>query len=241
MILIMFSLFLPFRLYFMSKCEQCIARQLNAMRSMSKEQLKRITACKSTRVYKKGSIIFDERESLQGVYCIKKGACKLSKLSENGKDQTVKLIGYGELLGQRSVISDERTNLRAIAINDLEVCFIPKKEIINCLHENTEFSFDVMQQFAQDLKEAEDDLINMAQKTVKQRLAETLLYIERTFGTTENGFFNVILSREDYANIVGTATETVIRLLSQFKKEGYISTENKKIKINNKEALQHAK
>ena len=74
----------------------------------------------------------------------------------------------------------------------------------------------------------------MAQKTVRQRVAETILYVGKTFGENEDGYLNVTLSREDYAGIVGTATESAIRILSQFKKEGLISTEGKMIKIQNK-------
>ena len=84
---------------------------------------------------------------------------------------------------------------------------------------------------ANDLKEADNIIVNMAQKSVKQRLAETLLYIHENFGTSEDGALSIVLSREDYASIVGTATESAIRVLSQFKKDGLISTKGKQIRI----------
>ena len=90
---------------------------------------------------------------------------------------------------------------------------------------------------AHDLKDIEEDLVNMAQKSVKQRLSKTLLYIHKSFGTDQDGYLNAMLSREDYANIVGTATESAIRILSQFKKDGYISTSGKHIKIEDYEGL----
>ena len=182
-------------------------------------------------------MIFDEGEVLNGVYCVKDGICKLSKLSANGKDQIVKMVIKGELLGQRSIVSDERTNLKAVALNDMEVCFIPKSEIIADLQRNTKFSFDVLKDMAHDLKEADDIIVNMAQKSVRQRLAETLISIDKSFGTNSDGTLSVILSREDFASIVGTATESAIRVLSQFKKEGLISTTGKQIKIKNLEGL----
>lgn len=204
---------------------------------MTTDELKKVSACKTTRYYKKGDIIFDEGESLHGVYCVRSGVCKLTKLSANGKDHTVKLLGKGELLGQRSVISDERTNLSAVALNDIELCFVPKDQIVTPLHENQAFSYDVLQHLAKDLRNAEDDLINMAQKSVKQRMAETLLYIQKVFGVDESGALNVVLSREDYASIVGTATESAIRILSQFKKEGLIATSGKQITIKDLEGI----
>ena len=90
---------------------------------------------------------------------------------------------------------------------------------------------------AHDLKEADDVIVNMSQKTVKQRLAEALLYLRQNYGEDENGFLLLTLSRDDYANIVGAATESLIRMLSDFKKKGLIKTEGKKIGIVNDCAL----
>ena len=221
----------------MSKCEQCIVRQFNSLKALTKEELVRVSACKTSRFIKKGEVIFDEGETINGVFCVKDGVCKLSKLSANGKDQIVKLVIKGNLLGQRSLIGDEASNLSATALNDMELCFIPKSEIIWDLKKNSNFSMEVMKNLAHDLKEADNVIVNMAQKSVKQRLAEALIYIMDTFGVTEEGMLKVVLSREDYANVVGTATESAIRILSQFKKEGIISTSGKQIKIEDIEAL----
>jgi len=221
----------------MSKCEQCIIRQFNSLKALTKEELLRISACKTSRIIKKGEVIFEEGESLNGIFCIKDGVCKLTKLSANGKDQIIKLVEKGQILGQRSLISDERTNLRATALNDMELCFIPKAKIINDLKKNNNFTMDILKNMADDLREADDVIVNMAQKSVRQRLAEALLDIDENFGTNPDGTLSVLLSREDFASIVGTATESVIRVLSQFKKEGFISTIGKYIKIEDIEGL----
>ncbi len=221
----------------MGKCEQCIIKQFNALKSLTKEELVRISNCKTSLKIKKGDVIFEEGEMLNGVYCVRNGICKLSKLSENGKDQIVKMVVKGDLLGQRSLVSDEASNLQAVALNDMEVCFIPKAEIINDLQKNPKFSFDVLKSMANDLKEADDIIVNMAQKSVRQRLAETLLYMHNSFGVNPDNTLSVMLSREDYANLVGTATESAIRVLSQFKKEGLISAIGKHIKLEDIEGL----
>ena len=221
----------------MSKCEQCIIRQFNSLKTLTKEELIRISGCKTSKTIKKGEVIFEEGESLNGVYCIKDGICKLTKLSANGKDQIVKLVVKGDLLGQRSLVSSERTNLRATALNDMEICFIPKSEIITDLQKNNNFTMDVLKHMADDLKIADDVIVNMAQKSVRQRLAEALINIHDNFGTNSDGTLSVLLSREDFASIVGTATESAIRVLSQFKKGGLISTVGKYIKIEDLEGL----
>jgi CRP-like cAMP-binding protein len=168
---------------------------------------------------------------MNGIYCIKDGICKLSKLSPNGKDQIVKLVTSGELLGQRSMISDEVANLSAVALENMEVCFIPKSEIIGFFNDNNQFSMNVMKTICGDLKEADDHIVSMGQKTVRERLAETLLYMHETFGVNEDGSLHIQLSREELASMIGTATESCIRLLSEFNKSNLITLEGKKIVI----------
>ena len=213
----------------MSKCEQCIVRQFSSLKALNKEELLKMANCKTSYTIKKGEPIFEEGETLKGVFCVKDGVGKLSKLSSNGKDQIVKLVKSGELLGQRSMISEEAANLSAIALNDMEVCFIPRKEILGFFDKNNEFSMNVMKTICGDLKEADDHMVSMAQKSVKSRLAETLIYLEDTFGKNDDGSLYLQLSREEIAGLIGTATESCIRLLSDFKKLGYIDLVGKKI------------
>ncbi|GAB1857124.1 Crp/Fnr family transcriptional regulator [Flavobacteriaceae bacterium MHTCC 0001] len=221
----------------MGKCEQCIIKQCNALKSLSREELVRISSCKTSRFIKKGDLLFDEGDAINGIYCIRDGICKLTKLSANGKDQTIKMVMKGGLIGQRSLVSDESSNLRATALTDMKVCFIPKHEILFNLQINPKFALSLLKTMAYDLKEADGIIVDMAQKSVKQRLAETLIYISKKFDTNADGAASLNISREDYANIVGTATESVIRVLSQFKKQGLISTMGKYIKIEDMDGL----
>jgi CRP-like cAMP-binding protein len=221
----------------MSKCEQCIVREFSSLKALNKEELLKMANCKTSYTIKKGESIFEEGESVNGIYCIKNGVCKLSKLSANGKDQIVKLVKPGELLGQRSMISEEPANLSAVALDDMEVCFIPKSEILGFFTNNNQFSMNVMKTICGDLKESDDHMVSMAQKTVKERLAETLLYLEETFGKNKDGTLQIQLSREELAGMIGTATESCIRLLSEFNKNGWIDLNGKKISIKEKNKL----
>lgn len=215
----------------MSKCEQCIIRKFSSLRALNKEELIKISGCKTSKVVKKGEVLFEEGDYLNGVYCIRNGACKLTKLSANGKSHIVKFITKGDLLGQRSVISDESVNLSAVAVNDMEVCFIPRDEIMGSFKQNSEFSVEVVRDICYDLKNSDDVMVNMAQKNVKQRLADALLYLHDTFGEDGEGYIKVQLSREEIAGMVGTATESLIRMLSEFTKKDLIEVKGKRIKI----------
>jgi len=215
----------------MSKCEQCIVRQLNSLKSLNRDELVRISACKTSRFVKKGEVLFEEGDHINGVFCISEGVCKVSKMSSNGRDQIIHLVNKGDILGERSLINDEVANLKATAINDMEVCFIPREEIIKDLQKNPEFSMNVLKDLAESLKGADNVIVDMAQKTVKQRLAEMLINLEKKFGHDLDNVLNIHLSREDIANIIGTATESAIRLLSEFKKDGVISLKGKNITL----------
>jgi CRP-like cAMP-binding protein len=215
----------------MGKCEQCIVRELSSLKALNKGELLRLAECKTSSLIKKGDPIFEEGDTVNGIYCITVGVCKLSKLSANGKDQIVKLVKAGELLGQRSMISDEPANLSAVALEDMEVCFIPKSEVLNFFDTNNQFSMNLMKTICGDLKETSDHLVSISQKTVKERLAETLIYLQDAFGKNEDGSLRIQLSREEMAGMIGTATESCIRLLSDFNKTGLIALNGKKIII----------
>jgi CRP-like cAMP-binding protein len=220
-----------------NRCENCIIRELNSLKALKKDELKRISDSKVSKNIKKGEVIFKEGEKLNGVFCVRSGVSKLFKMCDNGKDQIVKMSARGEVLGQRSVITDERTNLSAVALSDMEVCYIPKQHLQDSINNNIDFTKAVLLNIANDLKFADNVIVNMAQKTVKQRCAETMIHLEDNFGTDCDGFIAVTLTREDIANVVGTAKEACIRTLSTFKKEKLISTDGKRIKIENKKAL----
>ncbi|SED62030.1 cAMP-binding domain of CRP or a regulatory subunit of cAMP-dependent protein kinases [Tenacibaculum sp. MAR_2010_89] len=221
----------------MSKCEQCIVRQFNSLKALTKDELVRVSGCKTSKLVKKGEVLFEEGEHINGVFCIKDGVCKVSKMSDNGRDQIVHLIKKGDLLGERSLINNETSNLKAIAVNDMEVCFIPKEEIIKDLEKNQNFTMEILKNMALSLKNADNVIVDMAQKTVKQRLAATLLYLDERFLKNSEGAIDVNFSREDIANIIGTATESAIRLLSEFKKNKLISLKGKNITILNPRGL----
>ncbi len=223
----------------MGRCEQCMIREFSSLKALTREELLAISETKTHFIVRKGEQIFSEGENLNGVYCIQEGFCKLTKLNSNGKDSIVKLAKKGDLLGQRSIINEETSNLTATALEDLQVCFIPKKEMLEHFTDNNKFSLLVTRDICSHLKDADQDLANYTHKTVKERLAIILLKLEELGGISpENQALNIKLSREDLANMVGTATESCIRLLSDLKKDNIIQLKGKDIILLNKKELQ---
>jgi CRP-like cAMP-binding protein len=221
----------------MSNCKQCIIKRFNALKTLTNEELERISDHKTSLIIKKGENLMTEGNAINGLYCIKDGKGKLTKLNTNGKEQIIKFIKGGDILGHRSILSEELVGLNAIALEDMHVCFIPKGDILDTLKENNQFSLNLMKNISHQLNEANTSISQMAQKPVKDRLAETLLYLEETFGVDNEKCIDVVLTREEIANTIGTATESAIRLLSNLKKDGVIDLIGKRIKIINKTAL----
>ncbi len=221
----------------MSKCQQCIIREFNTLNSLSPDELKKMSDEKDILTFKKGDVIFKEGNTLNGVYCVKYGICKLSKLNANGKEQIVRFIKGGDMLGYRSVLSEEPVTLTVTALKDMEACFIPKNEILNAIKDNPKFSLEMMKTVCHDLRDANMSLSNMAQKSVKERLADSLIFFKETFGEDKDGYLDIVLTREEISSVIGTATESAIRLLSEFKKVGLIALDGKRVKILNEVEL----
>ncbi|MEE9349472.1 MAG: Crp/Fnr family transcriptional regulator [Flavobacteriaceae bacterium] len=221
----------------MANCEKCIVRELNSLNTLNDDELNEISMHKTTLSFKKGDSLFEEGTHLNGVFCLRNGKCKVTKLSPNGKDQIVRFIKKGELIGQRSIIIGSSAHLTVTALEDMQACFIPKKSIQKHFMENRNFSLDITKSICTDLDNANLTISNMAQKSVKERLADTLLSFNKDFGCDTEGFLKLVLTRVEISNAIGTATESSIRLLSQFKKEGLVELKGKRIKILNKTKL----
>ncbi len=221
----------------MGNCEQCIVKEISSLKSLSSQELKCVSEHKGEVFFEKGDVIFQEGAILNGVYCIKKGKCKLTKLSSNGKEQIVKFIKDGDMLGYRSVLGEEPVSLSVVALEDMVACFIPKQNIFEALQQNRNFSKDLFKVVCHDLKDANTNIAAMAQKTVRERLAETLLFLDETFGEDKEGCIDLVLSRVELSSVVGTAAESAIRLLSEMKKDQVISLIGRRIKIIDRAAL----
>lgn len=173
----------------------------------------------------------------QGVYCLHRGKVKLFTLGTEGKEQIIRFVTKGDLIGYRSILSDEPISASAEALEDTFACYIPKSSFFKVIEDNPKFSLNLLKLSCHELGEAGKMITSLAQKNVKERLAEILLILNTTFGVDEEGYIDINLTREEIANMVGTATESVIRLISELRKEGYIRSKGKRIAVEDRSAL----
>jgi CRP-like cAMP-binding protein len=220
-----------------ASCDECILRSNSIFKHLSPEEQEHILDVKELNILKRGNVIYREGSRINGCYCINSGIIKIYKTGIDGKEQIIRFAKPGDLIGFRSVLSNELACTTAEVLDDSVVCYIPGKTLINLVKTNGNFSMELMQLTCRELGEANAYITDIAQKTVRERLAEVLLHLKDSFGLDDENNLQIYLTREELANLVGTATESVIRLLSEFKSDHFIEITGRKIKLTNLPAL----
>ena len=212
-------------------CDDCISKGHSIFKDLTPEQLESIHFGKGCSLYKRGNIIYHEGHRINGFYCVQTGIIKIYKTGIDGKEQIIRFAKTGDIIGFRSVLSKELACTTAKVIEDAVLCFVPSENLFQLVRENSAFSMLLMQLACHELGEANSFITDIAQKTVRERLAEILLMLMDTFGLDNEKVLQISLTREDLANMVGTATESVIRLLSEFKLDNIIDLHGRKISL----------
>lgn len=220
-------------------CASCFMRTLPLFRHLSEEELQNISFHKITETHKRGSIIYQEGNRMNGFYCVQKGIIKIYKTGFDGKEQIIRFAQPGDLIGYRSVISNEPACTTTAVLEECILCHIPTVILLNLVKTNGNFAVELLKLTCKELGEANAYITDIAQKTVKERLAEIILHLNDEFGDDAHGILKISLTREELSNIVGTATESIIRLLSEFKNKQLIELNGRKIKILDKPGLKH--
>lgn len=189
--------------------------------------------------YKKGTLVYSEGAHMKGCYFIYQGFVKIYQTGNEGKEQIIKFEKEGDIFGFRSVILKETACTSVETLSDSIICFIPDTVLFKLIRNNSEFAYELMQIACKELGESNRYIKDIAQKSVKERLAEILLLIAHDFGMEADGTLKLNISREDLGNFVGTATETLIRLLSEYKTEGIVEAKGRKIKLLHPEKLKY--
>lgn len=220
-------------------CELCLSRKFSLFAGLGKQHLCHLSDSKNFITHKKGQTLFYEGTKPLGVFCIYDGIVKVYKTASNGKDQIIRLAKKGDFLGYTSLLGEEAYSNSATIIEDAKICFVPRESFLKVLSEDNDFHKRVTKAICSDLGVMEEKLTDATQKSIRERLAFTLLKLSESYGLDgENSEkIDVMLTREEIAGLVGTATETVIRLLSEFKKDELIAFEGKKIIVLDKKGL----
>jgi len=219
-------------------CNKCALESGSLFKHLTADEVITINFEKEFRQYKRGDVLYQEGNRISGFYCINSGIIKVYKTGFDGKEQIIRFARSGDIIAYRSVLSNEPACTSAKVIEDCQVCFIPSEILISLIKTNADYALELLKLACHELGEANSFITDIAQKTVRERLAEVLLFLVNDFGIDDQQYLQISLTREELANIVGTATESVIRLLSEFKSDKLVELNGRKIRIMNMKGLE---
>jgi len=221
----------------MQVCEKCNSVHKTFFSELPEKEQSFLNSIKKCTLYKKGAHIFDEGAYPKGLFSVCTGKIKVSQMGFDGKEQIVHLIREGQIMAHRALFSNDCFSCSAIALEDSYVSFIPKTEFFALVERNPSIAFKILNLLAQELREAENKITQMAQQPVKQRIAKIILQLKAQYGTSPDNSINFSVKREDFANLAGTTRETATRVLYEIQEQGIISLQGKTIKILNEKLL----
>jgi len=181
--------------------------------------------------YKKKQAIYSEGQHPNKLYYIESGKVKIFKTSDGGKELIIQLLSAGEFFGYTSLIENTIYDEFAETMEESEIRVIPKKEFEQLITTNQEIALKVIKLLANNITEKEHQLVALAYHSLRKRVADALLTLKKKYANHEDENFSIAISREDLANIAGTATESLIRTLSDFKNEKLIEIKEGKITL----------
>lgn len=219
-------------------CDSCALETGAIFKHLTPDEVEMINFEKDFRQYRRGDVLYNEGNRISGFYCIHSGIIKVFKTGFDGKEQIIRFAKAGEIIAYRSVLSNEVACTSAKVIEDCKVCFIPSEVLTTFIKTNPSYALELLKLACHELGEANSFITDIAQKTVRERLAEILLLLVNDFGLDSQDYLRISLTREELANIVGTATESVIRLLSEFKSDNLVELNGRKIKVINIKGLE---
>ena len=186
---------------------------------------------------KKGEIIFREGDPVTGIYFVYSGNVKVYKKWDEEKELIIRFAKDGAIFGHRGLGKNNVYPISAAALEPAIVCYMDLAFFEATLKVNTNLTYQLLQFFADELRESERRMRNLAHMPVKGRVAEALIALKNQFGITKEGFINIELSRQDLASYAGATYETVFRMINELVNDKLISLSGKRIHIINEETL----
>lgn len=227
----------------MPKKPENIAEVLNKLAglydNLTDEQKREFKANLSVQDYKKNEIIYREGDQPLHLFCLLSGKVKVYKDGVGGRSQTMRLYKPVEYFGYRAYMAGERFLTTAAAFERTTVARIPLELLAKFISNNNALALYIIQSLAKLLGKSDERTVNLTQKHIRARLAESLLFLRDSYGLEEDGCtLSIYLSREDLANLSNMTTSNAIRTLSGFASEKIVAIDGKKIKLINEAELE---
>lgn len=215
-----------------NKTQDCDLQSCFLCRLCLKDWLPAVAANKQTLKVKRGQQLFKEGDAATGIYFVNSGIVKVHKRWDADKELIIRFAKQGDMLGIMGM-GDEAADypVSATVLESGSVCFIDLAFFESTLKVNSDMTYKLLLFFADELRESEKRMRNLAHMPVKGRMAQAFINLRKQFGLNVEGYINVELNRQDLASLVGTVYETFFRMLNEMVKDGLVSINGKHIKI----------
>jgi CRP-like cAMP-binding protein len=201
------------------------------LHDLPEEDFRLLTLNQSRQKYKKGAVIFREGAYPSGIFYIADGKVKKYKVDKDGKEQIIYVANKGELLGYHAILSEDRFPDSAAALEESLIVFIPKEDFLLTLKKSSILNARLLKTLSHEFTVLANSLTLFAQRSVRERLALQLIVLREKYKVNFHPGMpvEINMSRDDLASLSGTARENVVRVLSEFKKDGIVETKGRKI------------
>ncbi|OUO50746.1 Crp/Fnr family transcriptional regulator [Parabacteroides sp. An277] len=190
------------------------------------------------RTFKRNGLIYYQGDEPKDMMCLLKGKVKIYKDGIGGRTQIIRMIKPIQYFGYRAFFAHENYLTNASAFEPSTICMIPLNIVTDLIYGNPNLAMFFIRQLSTDLGISDERTINLTQKHIRGRLAESLLFLKDSYGLEADGAtLSIYLSREDLANLSNMTTSNAIRTLTTFANEHVIAMDGKKISIINEERL----
>lgn len=218
------------------RCENCPVWKKSLFSDLDSESLKKLNGSKKMSLFKRNQFAFKQGEPTVGLYCIANGGFKILQDFGNG-NSLVRVVPPGDTAGHRSLFIEDTYKGSAQAFKNSAACFIPTDTILDLLKRNTKFSLHLIKKLSSDINTIEKQNIDHKQKNVRERLATFIINYYDDFKDSDSNHVEWRLTRGEVATIVGAAEDTVIRLFSEFRDEGWIQENGRELTLLNRDVL----
>ncbi len=216
------------------ECMSSLSNQL------TREEREEFIANLTIQKYKKNETIYKEGDVPQMLLCLLTGKVKIYKDGVGGRTQIMQAIRPSGMFGYRAYFANQNYITAAAAFENSSIAMVPMRLVEKWCEENARLACFFMRNISGELGTAQERIVNLTQKHIRGRLAETLIFLRDNFGTEEDGHtLSITLSREDLANLSNMTTSNAIRTLSAFATENVIRLDGRRIIIENEEDLRH--
>lgn len=200
--------------------------------NLSKDEMIEIALITNEKIVSKGEIIYLAGERTDSLYVIHKGRVKITRTNEAGKEQILRVLGPGQFMGELTLFNDKASTDSAIATENTIMCKIDGKDIKSLMGRYPSISFKILEELSKRLEKAETLVEDISLSSVERRIAKSILDLQ------DGGIVNLVMTKGDWASLLGMSQETLSRKLTYFQENGFIKLKgHRQIHILNEEGL----